>query len=268
MKTKNISVFLFILLGQILVISAQTPVPDQLFESNQAEACFYRMSVSDAGDINADGFDDIIIGVPYYDNGETNEGRVYIYSGSPEGIDLDAPAILETNVPGGAFGWDVASAGDVNADGFDDIIIGAYYFNNGEIGEGRAYIYYGSSSGVNPDPTTLEINQFYAYFGYSVSGAGDVNADGFDDVIIGALEYHNGQGKEGGAFLYLGTSTGISTTAATIHEGNQSQAYFGNDVACAGDVNADGFDDIIIGAFNYDNGEVDEGRTYIYTGNA
>ncbi len=90
-----------------------------------------------------------------------------------------------------------------------------------------------------------------AYFGTSVAGAGDVNGDGYDDVIVGAPGYDNGLGGEGAVFVYHGSAAGLSTTPDWMVESNQVNAAFGTSVATAGDVNGDGFDDIIIGAPGY-----------------
>lgn len=97
-------------------------------------------------------------------------------------------------------------------------------------------------------------------FAHAVSEAGDVNGDGFADIIIGDYSYDNIETDEGAAFIFLGSATGISNTPANILEINQASAYFGYTVSTAGDVNNDGYDDIIVGATLYDNGETDEGE--------
>jgi hypothetical protein len=99
----------------------------------------------------------------------------------------------ESNQAGAQFGFSVASAGDVNGDGFSDVIVGAWLFDNGETDEGRAFVYHGSASGLSTTPNwTAESNQAGAWFGYSVASAGDVNGDGFSDVIVGARLFDNG----------------------------------------------------------------------------
>jgi hypothetical protein len=154
------------------------------------------------------------------------------------------------------FGHSVAGAGDVNGDGFDDVIVGADQYSNGHFQEGRAYVFHGSAAGLSLVPDwTAEPDQDSTRFGDSVSGAGDVNGDGFDDVIVGAYLYHNPETQEGGAFLYQGSAVGLSLTPGWTAEPNYTGAHFGESVAGAGDVNGDGYDDVIVGADQYSNGQ-------------
>ena len=237
-------------------------------ESNQDHA-HLGWSVSGAGDVNGDGYSDVIIGAPDFDNGQSNEGRAYVHLGSPTGT-LPMPAwIVEGNQAEVNYGWSVASAGDVNGDGFGDVIVGAPQFDNGQDSEGRAFVYHGSATGLSTSPAwRTESNQSVAAYGYSVASAGDVNRDGFSDVIVGATLFDNGQSNEGRAYVYLGSATGLSTTPSWTAESNQAGADFGVSVGTAGDVNGDGYSDVIIGADAYDNGQGDEGRAYVYKGSA
>ncbi len=244
------------------------PSYTRMLESNQAGAQF-GYSVASGGDVNGDGYGDIIIGAPFYDKGQTDEGAVFIYHGSASGIGPSYTRILESNQAGALFGWSVASGGDVNGDGYSDIIIGARSYDNGENDEGAAFIYHGSASGIGTTyARMLESNQANAYFGTSVASAGDVNGDGYSDIIVGAPYYDNGESEEGAAFIYHGSASGIGTTAARRLESNQANAYFGNSVASAGDVNGDGYSDIIVGARFYNNGQAGEGAAFIYHGSA
>src|SRR5262249_27141223 len=175
----------------------------------------------------------------------------------------------EGNQGASEFGASVAPAGDVNGDGFDDVLVGAYTFDNGQMDEGRAFLYMGSATGLASTPAwTAESDQAGAWFGRSVATAGDVNGDGFSDVIVGAPLYTNGESSEGRAFLYLGSAGGLSSTPAWTAEANQAGAQFGFSVATAGDVNGDGRSDVIIGAPHYTNGETQEGSAFVYEGSA
>jgi hypothetical protein len=248
----------------VLSPSDARALPGWVTEGNQEDAS-YGVSVADAGDVNGDGFDDVIVGAEHFDNGQELEGRAFAYYGSATGIDTIADWVAESNQSGASFGFSVAGAGDVNGDGFDDVIVGAYLF--GQNGEGRAFAYYGSAAGLSADPDwTVGSNQGGGWLGSSVSGAGDVNGDGFDDVIVGAVGFDNGQVDEGRAFAFHGSATGLSTSAAWKAEPNHVSAAFGTSVAGAGDVDRDGFDDVIVGA--YADGGVGRGRAYAYRGSA
>ena len=154
----------------------------------------------------------------------------------------------------------MGTAGDVNGDGYADVIVGADSYDNGQGNEGAAWVYLGSAAGLSATAAWMaEGNQASAWFGHSVGTAGDVNGDGYADVIVGARWYSNGQASEGAAFVYLGSAAGLGAAAAWTGEGNQEGAYFGHSVGTAGDVNGDGYADVIVGAPDYDNGS-HEGR--------
>jgi FG-GAP repeat len=126
---------------------------------------------------------------------------VYLGSASVTGVGPTAASTLALGQANEEFGISVASAGDVNGDGYGDVIVGSHYYAK----EGRAYVYLGSASVTGLVTTaawTVASGQAYAEFGSSVASAGDVNGDGYGDVIVGAHYYANMQNKEGGAFLY------------------------------------------------------------------
>jgi hypothetical protein len=231
-------------------------------EGNQASAG-YGVSVASAGDVNGDGFSDVLVGAHLYDNPEADEGRAYLYLGTLSGTQVNPSWTVEGNAVVAQMGISVASAGDVNGDGYSDIIVGA----NG--GGGRAFVYHGSAAGPSSGENwsaTSPTGQ--GEFGYSVASAGDVNGDGYSDVIVGARYYTGDQSLEGAAFVYLGSATGLGSTPAWSAEGDQSSSFFGHSVAGAGDVNGDGYSDVIVGAYGHDNGQNDEGRAYVYLGSA
>jgi hypothetical protein len=155
--------------------------------------------------VNGDGYADVIVGAPNYDNGQADGGRVSVYHGSAGGLSTTPVWTAESDQASAYFGNSVATAGDVNGDGYADVIVGAPNYDNGQTDEGRAFVYHGSAGGLSATPNwTAESNQADAYFGSSVGTAGDVNGDGYADVIVGAPNYDNGQADEGRAFVYYG----------------------------------------------------------------
>ncbi len=242
--------------------------PNWTAESNKENGSF-GWSVSTAGDINGDGYSDVVIGAPYYEGGQINEGRAYLYRGSSAGLSASANWMAESNQANAYFGCSVSTAGDVNGDGYSDVIIGAYGYDNDKEDEGGAYVYYGSSGGLSYSANWMaEGNQIYTRFGWSVSTTGDVNGDGYSDIVIGAPFYYNSLSGSGSAFVYYGSSSGLSASANWIAEMDRLDTYFGACVSTAGDVNGDGYSDIIIGAYAYDNGVIlDGGRVFVYYGN-
>jgi hypothetical protein len=240
--------------------------PAIVLESNQAEAQF-GTSVSTAGDVNKDGFSDIIAGAPMHDKGEVNEGAAFVFHGSAAGINANNPVILESNQAEARLGRSVDGLGDVNGDGFSDVAVGAPLYDKGQSNEGVVLVYHGSALGINVNAAvTLESNQADASFGHSVAGAGDVNGDGFSDLVTGSILFDNGQNNEGAAFVFHGSATGINTNAAVVLENNQASAAHGWSVAAAGDVNGDGYGDIVVGSYTYDNGQINEGAAFVYHG--
>ncbi|MCS6905471.1 MAG: FG-GAP-like repeat-containing protein [Bacteroidia bacterium] len=241
--------------------------PSWFAELNQNNAQL-GISISSAGDVNGDGFKDLVAGAPYYDEGNlTDAGRVLVYYGSSNGFSTTPNWALSGTVANAWFGWSVAYAGDINNDGYDDILIGAPNFTNGQAAEGAAFLFLGSPTGLSTTPSwSREGEQIGALFGVSVAAAGDVNQDGYGDIIIGAYLYDNGQTNEGAIFAFYGTPNGISRTPNWSAESNQASAQLGISVASAGDVNQDGYDDIIVGAYAYSNGQTGEGAAFLYKG--
>ncbi|MDM7913775.1 MAG: integrin alpha, partial [Candidatus Eisenbacteria bacterium] len=238
-------------------------------EGSDQDAAHFGCSVATGGDVNGDGFSDVIVGARGYDNGQFGEGSAFVYLGSASGLATTAAWSAEGNQDTAYFGTSVSTAGDVNGDGFSDVIVGALYYNDPEPDEGQAFVYYGSAEGLSTTPAwTAGSGQADAHFGNAVSTAGDVNGDGFSDVIVGADGWDNNEFAEGRAYVFHGSAGGLSTTPAWTVEGNQAEAAYGGSVAMAGDVNGDGFSDVIVGAARYDNGQSNEGRAYVYHGSA
>ncbi|MCF0063477.1 FG-GAP-like repeat-containing protein [Dyadobacter chenwenxiniae] len=250
-----------------IVVNGNPTNAKAIVEGNQigAQAGY---AVSSAGDVNGDGYSDVLVGAPFFDSGETNEGVVFVYHGSASGLSANAVVTLQSNQNEAQFGTSVSSAGDLNKDGYSDVIIGAPFYTKGETKEGAAMVYYGSALGLNSAATILESNQSNAKFGRAVEGLGDVNDDGFSDVIVGAPLYDKGQIDEGAVFIYHGSAVGINLLAANMLESNQVKAQYGYVSAGAGDVNGDGYNDVLVGAYAYDKGHDNEGAVFVHLGSA
>src|SRR5688572_10407543 len=219
-------------------------------EANQASASFGD-AVSTAGDVNGDGFSDVIVGAPGFDNGEDREGRAFVYLSSESGLASTPAWTAESNRAGAAFGDGVGTAGDVNGDGYDDVIIGAPEYSNEEQNEGQVSVYLGSASGLETTPDwDFEMNEDTVYLGFSVGTAGDVNGDGYADVIVASPIL---DGNRGIALVFHGSAQGLADSPAWNAEGERTGDWFGAAAGTAGDVNGDGYADVIVGAESHDN---------------
>jgi len=215
------------------------------------------VAVSGAGDVNGDGYDDVLVGRTACDTGP---GQVFVYEGSPGGLATTAAATITGVWEYDCFGVSLASAGDVNGDGYDDVVVGASYPR--AYFPGRAYVYHGSAAGLaTTATTTLTGDAAYQLFGIRVSTAGDVDGDGYDDVLVAAPNYLEDGQQKGRVHVYPGSATGLSDVAARVLTGPASDygANLGYSVAAAGDVNRDGFHDIVVGSW---------GHAYVYQGSA
>ncbi|MBX9257495.1 FG-GAP repeat protein [Desmonostoc muscorum CCALA 125] len=255
-------------------------------------------SVSSAGDINGDGIDDLIIGAFSADpNGQFRAGSSYVVFGSNSGFgaQLNLSSLNGSNgfVINGIdeddfSGRSVSSAGDINGDGFDDLIIGEFHYEFYDRAvAGKSYVVFGSSSGFSAQLNLLSLNGSNGfvingindgdYSGRSVSSAGDINGDGFDDLIIGASRAdRNSQRYVGQSYVIFGRSSGfgagfnlssLNGSEGFVINGIDAFDYSGGSVSNAGDINGDGFDDLIIGASGADpNGQSGAGESYVVFG--
>ena len=251
-------------------LQAQTTPPADVTITGESAGNDFGWRAAPAGDVNGDGVEDLIVGTPSYDGIAGFAGRAYLFYGPFTG-DInaaDADAIISAEAFGDNLGFSVASAGDVNNDGFDDIIVGARSNDASGIQAGRVYLFYGPLSGslTDTDADAIISGAAFDEVGRSVAGVGDLNGDGFDDILIGTDIA--GGSFQGQAFLFNGPLSGErdASSADAIITGSFPNESFGAWLASAGDVNNDGVQDIIVGAPRFPLNGADTGRAYIFYG--
>jgi hypothetical protein len=226
-------------------------------------------SLGTAGDVNGDGYDDVIVGAPLFDSLYVDQGRAYVYLGGPAGLSHPWAWTADGTQLRERFGWSVGAAGDVNGDGFDDVIVGACFAEVGMVNGGLAQVFLGSATGPEPTPVwSFAGNDPDGCLGDAVGTAGDVNGDGFDDIVVGESGYSGDHSAEGRALVFHGSPAGPSTSPDWTVESDQDNAGLGSGVGTAGDVNDDGFDDVLVGASKFTNGELNEGAAWVYLGSS
>ncbi|MGE5178495.1 MAG: FG-GAP-like repeat-containing protein [Bacteroidota bacterium] len=236
----------------------------------------FGASVAVAGDVNGDGFDDVLVGSPGWGPNLNGQGRAVLYLGSSTGLATTPAWTLQGELGGGALGVAVSSAGDFNGDGFDDVMIAEPGYG-GPDGGGRVRVFFGARRGVRQGPAWGVVGTESAALGNIVAFAGDVNGDGAGDILIGTrtatwlflghsgrpgerpdwtgppspvvagIGDINGDGfddvaleTDAGTEVYLGSSTGLGTTSSWT--GPKAISLSGR-----GDVNGDGIADLLLG---------------------
>ena len=239
-----------------------TPTPDQ-------DGSQFGAAVAPAGDVDGDGYGDVIVGAPAWSETHQGEGRAFLYRGTASGISNTPVWAWSPGEDFAAAGTAVASAGDLDGDGYAEILVGVPNWDSPSgIDAGAVFVFKGSASGPLAVPfDTLWYGPSDAHFGAAVSWAGDVNGDGKPDVLVGSPNYSNGQVNEGGITVWLGTLPRYPQLPSFALEFNQANGRLGTSVSTAGDVNGDGLTDIIAGApGSLFSGHPWAGRAVVYAG--
>jgi hypothetical protein len=236
-------------------------------------------SMAGAGDVNGDGFDDIIMSAPLNDDEFIEAGQIYLIFGKASGWEIDtdigdADASFIGENPYENTGIFIDGGGDFNADGFDDFIIGSAANSDGGTIAGKTYLIFGKANGWLMDKSLSKADASFLgeneedISGRFVECAGDVNGDGFDDILISAIWNDKNGCNAGQVYLILGKGSGWSndtnlSLADASFFGENSENYLGWPCAGGGDINGDGYDDIILGSIDNTQQGFDAGKIYL-----
>jgi hypothetical protein len=256
----------FIIISFVARLYAQIPYNlEILFESippmDSLET--YGVSLSSAGDVNNDGFDDIIVGsktVVWVGAADTSEGHAYIYYGGNP-MDTTIDVCLSGEHYNDLYAYAVAGLGDINCDGYDDVGVSAVNCL-GIDRYGRVYVYYGGDP-MDSIPDIILKGTYNNSFGTGIA-ASDVNGDSWPDIVVGERNWGNLNYIHGRVYIFYGGPL-LDTIPDIIINGHNSEAL-GATVGGGGDLNSDGYDDIVVGADENSESYGGAGKVYIFFG--
>ena len=227
-------------------------------------------AVAPLGDVNGDGFDDIVVGSDIA--GGDSRGEIFIFNGPLSGTRTvaSADATITGSFANESFGASIASAGDINGDGVNDIIVGAPRFPLNGADTGRAYVFFGPVTGslIATQANAIIFGEAVNDdFGVAVAGGKDINGDGVPDVIVGADQLF-ATASAGKAYVFYGPVSGNiqAANADAILTGEADGDLFGTSVTSVGDFNRDGISDVTVGAPDNGAGGIRSGRVYTFFG--
>ncbi|MHC4539170.1 MAG: FG-GAP-like repeat-containing protein [Planctomycetota bacterium] len=233
-------------------------VPDLIITGDNHDDYFGE--VGPLGDVNGDGYDDLVVGAPGY---RDLQGRVYIYYGGPD-MDPHPDLILDGERVQNRFGRSIA-LGDINNDGYEDVFVAADYYDNLK---GRVYLYYGGDPTDTKPDKIFDGEQEGELFGrciYNQNKIADVDGDGYGDILISSRNWNKTQGR---AYLYYGgPGKSMDTKCDLLFTGES----LGDDFGVSGvlfDIDNDGFADVLIGARKWPGDRTYKGRVYLYWGSS
>ncbi len=224
-----------------------------------------QSQVRPAGDIDFDGFDDVLITSPdLYVDGMRAAGAVFVFYGSPSGLSQMPEQIIFGIEKDMRLGSDVDSVGDINKDGYADILIGA---DGWDSARGLVQLHLGGPDGLDDHPRWTWVGDSQGdRFGHAVTGAGDINGDGWNDFAVGAPFVDSGSGK-GAIYFFYGEDDIDKIVPGKTVPGTVPKSYFGLSLRAAGDVNSDGFSDLIVSTPEDDSGpHLKAGKVELFLG--
>jgi signal transduction histidine kinase len=230
-------------------------------------ASHYGYSLHGIGDINGDGFDDIAIGAWGFETERFDSGRVYVYLGGLRGPSSVPAWVLTGVLPAQRIGASVYPAGDVNSDGFADLLVGVPGSSVPETYEGMALLFLGSPEGLSTEASwNFEPNREHWGLGHSVATTGDLNGDGFSDIVISSMVGDANHPSEGLALVFFGSKMGPGRSPDWVFGGQEPKGGYGATVRPAGDVNRDGYDDLIVGQTYHTGALFQQGAAWVHYG--
>ena len=224
--------------------------------SGSQSASLYGFEVESAGDVNNDGYSDLLVGqIGWNDGGKTSVGRALLYLGSSSGIESTAKWTSKGSTVSEFYGIG-AGIGDIDGDGNDDVAVGGYHYTSGSKKIGRVRLYLGGASQTGLDSTAAETvtgSQDKQAFGRAVAG-GDFDCDGTPDVAVGSPNYDGGAGTNAGRVqIFYGSSSSpyLPNSASWTFNPSKGGGFVGWNMMNAGDVDNDGCDDLVVGGYKY-----------------